>query len=119
MRFGINTFLYTSPFTNKEVKLFKRFKRWGFDTVEIAVEYPSHINPMWVKNAAEKEGIEIGEARGIQVGEARGQLRGQIGLMQKLLRQRVWTTEEFDACDLARLKAISEQLEQQLETRNS
>jgi len=52
MRFGINTFLYTSPFTNKEVKLFKRFKRWGFDTVEIAVEDPSHINPMWVEIGA-------------------------------------------------------------------
>lgn len=60
MRFGINTFLYTSPFTDKEVKLFKRFKKWGFDTVEVAVESPDHINPAFVKNAAEKAGIQIG-----------------------------------------------------------
>jgi len=59
MRFGINTFLYTSPFTNREVKLFKRFKRWGFDAVEIAVEDPSHIKPQWVKNAAQREGLAI------------------------------------------------------------
>ena len=35
MRIGINTFLFTSPFTNESTKLFKQFKRWGFDTVEI------------------------------------------------------------------------------------
>ena len=35
MRLGINTFLFTSPFTNDSTKLFKRFKQWGFETVEI------------------------------------------------------------------------------------
>jgi len=60
MRFGINTFLYTSPFTDKEVGLFKRFKKWGFDSVEIAIEDPAHINPQFVKSAAEKVGIQIG-----------------------------------------------------------
>lgn len=59
MRFGINTFLYTSPFTNKEVGLFNRFKKWGFDTVEIAVESPSHIDPKIVKAAANKAGIQV------------------------------------------------------------
>ena len=59
MRFGINTFLYTSPFTNKEVGLFKRFKKWGFETVEIAIESPSHIDPQVVKNAANKAGIQV------------------------------------------------------------
>ena len=59
MKFGINTFLFTSPFTDKEVGLFKRFKKWGFDTVEIAVESPGHINPRFVKSAAAKAGIQI------------------------------------------------------------
>ena len=59
-----------------------------------------------------------GRQEGIEIGEARG-LRGQIAFMQKLLGQRVWTSEEFAACDLAQLKVISEQLEQQLEKRNS
>jgi len=45
MRFGINTFLFTSPFTNQSTKLFGQFKRWGFDSVEIPVEAPSHIDP--------------------------------------------------------------------------
>src|SRR5947209_4592760 len=60
MRFGLNSFLYASPFTNESTKLFKKFKDWGFDTVEIPVEDPSHIDPKTVKAAAEKAGIAIG-----------------------------------------------------------
>src|SRR2546426_7950582 len=41
MKFGINTFLFTSPFTNRSIKLFKQFKQWGFDSVELAIEDPS------------------------------------------------------------------------------
>lgn len=60
MRFGINTFLFTSPFTTKSVSLFPKFKKWGFDTVEIPVEDPSHIDPAAVKKAADKHGLAIG-----------------------------------------------------------
>ena len=54
MRFGLNTFLYASPFTNESTKLFKTFKKWGFDTVEIPVEALEHIDPAKVKAAADK-----------------------------------------------------------------
>lgn len=60
MRFGINTFLFTSPFTTNSVRLFGTFKRWGFDTVEIAIEDPAHIDPAKVRAAAEKAGLAIG-----------------------------------------------------------
>ena len=60
MRIGINTFLFTSPFTTESVKLFSTFRRWGFDTVEIAIEDPSHIDPARVRAAAEKAGLAIG-----------------------------------------------------------
>lgn len=60
MRFGINTFLFTSPFTTESVKLFPQFKKWGFDTVEIPVEAPEHIDPAKVKAAADKHGLAIG-----------------------------------------------------------
>lgn len=60
MRFGLNTFLYTSPFTTESVKLFSKFKKWGFDTVEIPIEDPSHIDPAKVKTAADKAGLAIG-----------------------------------------------------------
>ena len=60
MRFGINSFLFTSPFTTESTALFRQFRRWGFDTVEIPIEDPSHIDPAKVRAAAEKAGIAIG-----------------------------------------------------------
>jgi D-psicose/D-tagatose/L-ribulose 3-epimerase len=60
MRFGLNTFLYVSPFVTDSVKLFPKFKKWGFDTLELPIEDPSHIDPAKVKEAADKAGIAIG-----------------------------------------------------------
>jgi D-psicose/D-tagatose/L-ribulose 3-epimerase len=57
MKFGINTFLFTSPFTDESIKLFPQFKEWGFDSVEIALEDPSHINPKKVKQALDDNGL--------------------------------------------------------------
>jgi D-psicose/D-tagatose/L-ribulose 3-epimerase len=60
MRLGINTFLFTSPFTTESVKLFPKFKQWGFESVEIPVEALEHIDPAAVKRAADKNGLVIG-----------------------------------------------------------
>lgn len=60
MKFGINTFLFTSPFTNESTKLFKKFKQWGFDSVEIAIEDPAHIDPAQVKRELDRSGLVCG-----------------------------------------------------------
>ncbi len=60
MRFGINTFLFTSPFTNDSTQLFKQFKKWGFETVEIPIEDPSHIDPAYVKGRLDQLGLVCG-----------------------------------------------------------
>ncbi|MEI8043582.1 MAG: sugar phosphate isomerase/epimerase, partial [Verrucomicrobiota bacterium] len=60
MRLGINTFLFTSPFTNDSTKLFKQFKQWGFDTIEIPIEDPAHIDPEHVKRELDKYGLVCG-----------------------------------------------------------
>jgi D-psicose/D-tagatose/L-ribulose 3-epimerase len=60
MRFGINTFLFTSPFNNESTKLFRQFKKWGFQTVEIAIEDPSHITPAHIKAELDKSGLACG-----------------------------------------------------------
>src|SRR5437764_12410505 len=60
MRFGINTFLFTSPFTNESTQLLKKFRRWGFESVEIPVEDPSHIDPAHVKRELDKHGLACG-----------------------------------------------------------
>ena len=60
MKFGINTFLFTSPFTNDSTSLFPQFKAWGFDSVEIAVEHESHIDPVYVKSELDRHGLVCG-----------------------------------------------------------
>jgi D-psicose/D-tagatose/L-ribulose 3-epimerase len=60
MQFGINTFLFTSPFTDDSTKWFKTFKSWGFDSVEIAVEHESHIDPAYVKSELDRNGLVAG-----------------------------------------------------------
>ena len=60
MRFSINTVLFVSPFTDRDTRLFKRFKQWGFDAVELLVEDPSHIDPVLVKSELDKQGLACG-----------------------------------------------------------
>lgn len=60
MNLGINTFLFTSPFTNESTSLFKQFRKWGFDTVEIPVEDPAHIDPAHVRAELDKHGLVCG-----------------------------------------------------------
>ena len=74
MRFGINTFLFASPFTNESTQFFKNFKKWGFDSVEIPVEHPSDIDPAFVKSELEQHSL-VCCAVGCAVGPGRD-LRG-------------------------------------------
>ncbi len=60
MNFSINTVLFVSPFTNESVKLFKQFKKWGYDAVELLIEDPAHIDPALVKRALEKSELTCG-----------------------------------------------------------
>jgi D-psicose/D-tagatose/L-ribulose 3-epimerase len=60
MRFGINTFLFVSPFTNESTRLFKTFKAWGFQSVEIPIEDPAHIDPAYVKAELDRHGLVCG-----------------------------------------------------------
>ena len=64
MKFGINTFLFTSPFTNQSTRLFKNFKAWGFDSVEIPIEQKSDIDPAYVQAQLAKHGLVCGSVCG-------------------------------------------------------
>jgi D-psicose/D-tagatose/L-ribulose 3-epimerase len=94
MKFGINTFLFTSPFTNASTKLFKDFKKWGFDSVELAIEDPAHIDPAHVKRELDRHGLICGSVcacmgpdRDLR-GTARQQ-RTSLDYMMKVLDQMV------------------------------
>jgi D-psicose/D-tagatose/L-ribulose 3-epimerase len=60
MRFGINTFLFTWPFTNNSSKLFPRFKKWGFESVEIPVANLDDIDPLYLKEKLGENGLVCG-----------------------------------------------------------
>jgi D-psicose/D-tagatose/L-ribulose 3-epimerase len=60
MKFSVNTVLFVSPFTNADTRLFKQFKKWGFDAVELLVEDPAHIDPVFVKRELDKNGLACG-----------------------------------------------------------
>ncbi len=64
MRFGINSFLFTFPFTNQSTKWFKTFKKWGFDSVEIAVDDPAGFDPHFVKRKLDEAGLVCGSVCG-------------------------------------------------------
>lgn len=60
MRFSISTVLFVSPFTNASTKLFPRFKRWGYEAVELLIEDPAHIDPAFVKRGLDRHGLACG-----------------------------------------------------------
>ncbi len=95
MRLGINTFLFTSPFTNDSTALFKQFERWGFDTIEIPIEDPSHIDPHHVKRELDKHGLACGSICAC-MGPDRD-LRGSAEQQQTGLAYMLKLIEQMDA----------------------
>lgn len=64
MKFSINTVLFVSPFTNRHTGLFRMFKKWGFDKVELLVENPNDIDPEFIKRELDKHGLACGSVCG-------------------------------------------------------
>ena len=58
VKFGINTFLFASPFTDKSLSILKDFKRMGFDGVEVAMENRGDFDPVRLLGALKDNGLE-------------------------------------------------------------
>lgn len=58
VKFGVSTWLWTSPFTTETVELFPKIKSMGYDAVEIPVEYPEKIDGKKVKEALQRHGLD-------------------------------------------------------------
>jgi D-psicose/D-tagatose/L-ribulose 3-epimerase len=54
---GVNSWVWTSPFTTESIGLLKKAKSMGFDSFEFAVEDPSHFNAEKVKDAIKDSGL--------------------------------------------------------------
>lgn len=94
MKFGVNTFLYSFPFTNAGTKMFKTYKQWGFDAVEIAVDDPANIDPAFIKQELDKAGLEccglcacLGEGRDLRGTPA--EQKGSFEYLKTLIDQAV------------------------------
>ena len=57
MKFGVSTWLWTSPFTTETIALFPKIKRMGFDFVEIPIEDPNLIAGKTVRRALDDHGL--------------------------------------------------------------
>lgn len=60
VKFGVSTWLWTSPFTTASIRdLFPKISKMGFDVVEIAVEDPSLIDTSAVKSALQQYNLKV------------------------------------------------------------
>jgi D-psicose/D-tagatose/L-ribulose 3-epimerase len=60
MRFGINTFLFACPFNDRHCRWFPKFRKWGFDSVEIAVAAPDDMDWEYVRGQLDRNGLVAG-----------------------------------------------------------
>jgi len=59
VKFGVSTFLWTSPFTTASISnLFPKIAEMGFNTVEIAVEDPALIDASAIKKGLRQYGLQ-------------------------------------------------------------
>jgi len=58
MKFGLNTFLFASPFTTEKIDILKKIKDIGFDGVEVSYENKGDIDFPTVKAAIQDNGLE-------------------------------------------------------------
>ena len=54
MKFGVSTWLWTSPFDEESMFLFNKIKEMGFDTIEIPIEDPQLIEINTLKELKNK-----------------------------------------------------------------
>lgn len=59
MQIGVNTFVWTSPFTTADFGLMPKVKAMGFDIIEIAVEDTSRIDVPLLRKTAADEGLSL------------------------------------------------------------
>lgn len=104
MRLGINTFLFACPFRDADTRLFSRFKKWGFEVVEISVEDFNHIDPTFVRDQLQRHGLAcsaltpcLGPDKDLR--GTRGQQRAGVGFMKKVV-------DMMEALDCPRMTGV-------------
>ncbi len=65
MRFGINSFLLSSGFSNDDLPMIAQFKEWGADIIELAVHEPEKLAVPALQQALDAADIAIGPVCGM------------------------------------------------------
>lgn len=91
MKVGINTFLFTSPFTSESIDWLSKFAGWGFDSVEIAVENPDDINAALINETLQKNNLRCETVCAVMTPER--DLRGTIDQQRSALEYLKGTME--------------------------
>jgi len=55
---GVNTWVWSSPFTTKETRLFGKIKKMGFDVVELPIEDPKLVNAKKIREALQRHELQ-------------------------------------------------------------
>ena len=84
MTLGVNTFLYTSRFTDASVEIFPRLKETGFGGVEITLQEPDDFDAVTVKAVLDDNGLTCLSLCGL-LGGGRD-LRGNVEEQEASLR---------------------------------
>jgi D-psicose/D-tagatose/L-ribulose 3-epimerase len=59
MRIGVNTWVWTSPFTTKDFHLVPKVKQMGFDVLEVALDDASLIDAKLLRKMTEDNGLSV------------------------------------------------------------
>ncbi len=59
MKIGVNTWVWTSPFSTKEFDLIPKVKQMGFDVLEVALEDASIIDAKLLRKMTEDNGLSV------------------------------------------------------------
>ena len=59
MKIGVNTWVWTSPFSTKEFHLIPKVKQMGFDILEVALDDASIIDATLLRKMTEDNGLSV------------------------------------------------------------
>jgi D-psicose/D-tagatose/L-ribulose 3-epimerase len=58
MKFGANSFIWVSPFSNRNLEILEKVKAMGFDVFELALEDPALVDPGQLRDRLQQLGLD-------------------------------------------------------------
>lgn len=99
MKYGMNTLLFESRFTNDAVEKFPRYNQIGFDGVELAIQEKKDIDTVFIKEKLAENNLVCGSLCALMGGatDLRGPSQNAINGGKKYIKDLVDTAVELGA----------------------